>query len=182
MTPKKAKAGARTPRKGKTGAISAATAKKDWNPRLVVFACNWCSYAGADTAGVSRIQHQPHFRMIRVMCSGRIQPGFVLRAFEKGADGVLVSGCHFGDCHYVFGNEKAVEQFEKTKSIVKMLGLEEGRLRLEWISAAEGARFAQIIDGFIEQLRELGPSPLVGPGGPAAGAAVPEAEEVEARV
>ena len=90
--------------------------RPSWNPRIVVFACNWCSYAGADTAGVSRIQHQPHFRMIRVMCSGRIQPGFVLRAFEKGADGVLVSGCHFGDCHYIFGNERAVEQFEKTKS------------------------------------------------------------------
>jgi len=159
-------------------------ARKAWNPRLVVFACNWCSYAGADTAGVSRIQHQPHFRMIRVMCSGRIQPGFVLRAFEKGADGVLVSGCHFGDCHYVFGNEKAVEQFEKTKSVVKMLGLEEGRLRLEWISAAEGARFAQIIDEFIEQLRELGPSPLsrARSGDEAAGAITPEAEEVEARV
>ena len=92
------------------------------------------------------------------MCSGRIQPGFVLRAFEKGADGVLVSGCHFGDCHYVFGNERAVEQFEKTVRMVKMLGIENGRLRLEWISAAEGARFAQIIDEFTNQVRELGPS------------------------
>jgi F420-non-reducing hydrogenase iron-sulfur subunit len=131
-----------------------------WNPNIVVFACNWCSYAGADTAGVSRIQHQPHFRMIRVMCSGRIQPGFVLRAFEKGADGVLVSGCHFGDCHYVFGNERAVEQFEKTKNMVKLLGLEEGRLRLEWISAAEGARFAEVINEFTDQVRQLGPSPV----------------------
>ncbi len=121
------------------------TAKKKtaaWDPQIVVFACNWCSYAGADTAGVSRIQHQPHFRMIRVMCSGRIQPGFVLRAFEKGADGVLVSGCHFGDCHYIFGNHRAVEQFDKTMNMVKLLGIEEGRLRLEWISAAEGPRFA----------------------------------------
>ena len=138
-----------------------------WDPNIIVFAdkvftfaCNWCSYAGADTAGVSRIQHQPHFRIIRVMCSGRIQPGFVLRAFEKGADGVLVSGCHFGDCHYVFGNERAVEQFEKTKSVIKLLGLEEGRLRLEWISAAEGARFAEIINEFTDQVRALGPSPL----------------------
>jgi len=131
-----------------------------WNPNIVVFACNWCSYAGADTAGVSRIQHQPHFRMIRVMCSGRIQPGFVLRAFEKGADGVLVSGCHPGDCHYVFGNERAVEQFEKTKNVVRLLGLEEGRLRLEWISAAEGARFAQVINEFTDQVRKLGPSPV----------------------
>ena len=96
---------------------------------------------------------------------------------------MLVSGCHFGDCHYVFGNEKAVEQFEKTKNVVRMLGLEEGRLRLEWISAAEGARFAQIIDEFIEQLRELGPSPLTGDGRTATAAvAASEAEEVEARV
>ena len=131
-----------------------------WNPNIVVFACNWCSYAGADSAGVSRIQHQPHFRMIRVMCSGRIQPGFVLRALEKGADGVLVSGCHLGDCHYMFGNHRAVEQFEKTRNVVRLLGLEDGRIRLEWISAAEGARFAEVIDQFTEQIRELGPNPL----------------------
>jgi len=131
-----------------------------FDPRIVVFACNWCSYAGADTAGVSRIQHQPHFRMIRVMCSGRIQPAFVFRAFEKGADGVLVSGCHFGDCHYIFGNERAVEQFAKTMNVVKLLGIEEGRLRLEWISAAEGGRFAEVINEFTDQVRALGPSPF----------------------
>jgi len=141
-------------------ASPAPAARGVWDPSIVVFACNWCSYAGADTAGVSRIQHQPHFRTIRVMCSGRVQPGFVLRAFEKGADGVLVSGCHFGDCHYVFGNERAVEQFEKTKSMVRLLGIEEGRLRLEWISAAEGARFAQVINEFTDQVRRLGPSPF----------------------
>jgi F420-non-reducing hydrogenase iron-sulfur subunit len=131
-----------------------------FDPRIVVFACNWCSYAGADTAGVSRIQHQPHFRMIRVMCSGRIQPAFVFRAFEKGADGVLVSGCHFGDCHYIFGNERAVEQFEKTMNVVKLLGIGEDRLRLEWISAAEGVRFAEVINEFTDQVRRLGPSPF----------------------
>jgi F420-non-reducing hydrogenase iron-sulfur subunit len=131
-----------------------------FDPRIVVFACNWCSYAGADTAGVSRIQHQPHFRMIRVMCSGRVQPAWVLRAFEKGADGVLVSGCHFGDCHYIFGNERAVEQFEKTMNVVRLLGIDEGRLRLEWISAAEGARFAEVIDEFTDQVRALGRSPF----------------------
>ncbi len=131
-----------------------------WRPNIVVFACNWCSYAGADTSGVSRIQHPPHFRMIRVMCSGRIQPAFVLRAFENGADGVMVSGCHFGDCHYMFGNHRAVEQFERTMNVIRLLGLEEGRLRLEWISAAEGARFAQVINEFTEQVRQLGPSPL----------------------
>jgi F420-non-reducing hydrogenase iron-sulfur subunit len=132
---------------------------REWQPSIVVFACNWCSYAGADTAGVSRMQHQPHFRIIRVMCSGRIEPVFVLRAFERGADGVLVSGCHFGDCHYISGNHHAVEQFEKTKNVVRLLGLEEGRLRLEWISAAEGARFAQVIDELTAQVRALGPSP-----------------------
>ncbi len=144
----------------KPDASPSAAAPPGWNPRLVVFACNWCSYAGADTAGVSRIQHEPHFRMIRVMCSGRIQPAFVLRAFERGADGVLVSGCHFGDCHYIFGNERAVEQFDKTMKMVKLLGIEEGRLRLEWISAAEGARFADVINEFTAQLRELGPGPF----------------------
>jgi F420-non-reducing hydrogenase iron-sulfur subunit len=139
---------------------TAAKPKPAWEPQIMVFACNWCSYAGADTAGVSRIQHQPNFRMIRVMCSGRIQPAFVLRAFEKGADGVLVSGCHFGDCHYIFGNERAAEQFEKTKNMIKLLGIEEGRLRLEWISAAEGARFAQVINEFTDQVRALGPIPF----------------------
>jgi F420-non-reducing hydrogenase iron-sulfur subunit len=131
-----------------------------WDPRLVVFACNWCSYAGADVAGVSRLQHQPHFRIIRVMCSGRVEPGFVLRAFEQGADGVMVSGCHFGDCHYSFGNHRAAEQFEKTRRVVKLLGLEDQRLRLEWISGAEGVRFARIIDEFTDQVRRLGPSPF----------------------
>jgi F420-non-reducing hydrogenase iron-sulfur subunit len=164
MTPtaseKKPKGKSRRPR-GRAAERSAER-KTTWNPRIVVFACNWCSYAGADTAGVSRVQHQPHFRMIRVMCSGRIQPGFVLHAFEKGADGVLVSGCHFGDCHYMFGNERAVEQFEITRKVVEVLGLEAKRLRLEWISAAEGARFAQVIDEFTEDIRKLGPSPLAG--------------------
>jgi F420-non-reducing hydrogenase iron-sulfur subunit len=134
---------------------------KDYVPRIVVFACNWCSYAGADTAGVSRLQYSPHFRIIRVMCSGRVHPAFVLRAFELGADGVLVSGCHFGDCHYIFGNERAVEQFEKTKALLKILGLEEGRIRLEWISAAEGPKFARVINEFVDQVRALGPSRLV---------------------
>ncbi len=146
-----------------TAPSAAAKAAPSWQPRIVVFACNWCSYAGADTAGVSRIQQQPNFRMIRVMCSGRIQPAFVLRAFEKGADGVLVSGCHFGDCHYIFGNERAVEQFDKTMNMVKLLGIEPGRLRLEWISAAEGARFAQVVNEFTDQVRTLGPSPFARP-------------------
>ena len=96
---------------------------KDFVPNIVAFACNWCSYAGADNAGVNRLQHNPNFRIIRTMCSGRVTPGFVLKALKLGADGVLVSGCHFGDCHYIFGNYRAVEQFEKTKALVKTLGL-----------------------------------------------------------
>ncbi|MCK4547264.1 MAG: hydrogenase iron-sulfur subunit [Candidatus Eisenbacteria sp.] len=134
--------------------------KEEFVPRIVVFACNWCSYAGADSAGVNRIQYSPHFRVIRTMCSGRVHPGFVLRAFEMGADGVLVSGCHIGDCHYIFGNERAVENYEKMKALVRTLGLEEGRIGLEWVSAAEGPRWGQVIDEFVERVRRLGPSPV----------------------
>ncbi len=159
---------ARRPRARKASAAKKARGvekpkPKAFTPRIVVFACNWCSYAGADAAGISRIQYSPHFRIIRVMCSGRVHPAFILRAFELGADGVLVSGCHFGDCHYIFGNERAVEQFEKTKALLKILGVEEGRIRLEWISAAEGVKFARVIDEFVEQVRALGPSKLVPP-------------------
>ena len=124
-----------------------------WNPRLVVFACNWCSYAGADTAGVSRIQHQPHFRMIRVMCSGRIQPGFVLRAFEKGADGVLVSGCHIGDCHYIDANHWTEKRVEKVRKKMEKKGIRPERLQLAWISAAEGVRFSNVM-AQMEELRK----------------------------
>ena len=148
-------------------ATAQATARKpkqskqaEFIPNIVAFACNWCSYAGADTAGVSRVQHSPHFRIIRTMCSGRVTPGFVLKALQLGADGVLVSGCHFGDCHYIFGNYKAVEQFDKTKALVKTLGLEDERIRLEWVSAAEGSRWGEVIDEFVDQIKRLGPSPL----------------------
>ncbi len=134
--------------------------KKKFVPNIVAFACNWCSYAGADTAGVSRIHQPPNFRIIRTLCSGRITPGFVLKALKLGADGVLVSGCHFGDCHYIFGNYRAVEQFDKTKALVKTLGFDEKRVRLEWVSAAEGQRWAEVINEFIEEITELGPSPL----------------------
>jgi F420-non-reducing hydrogenase iron-sulfur subunit len=129
-------------------------------PRIVAFACNWCSYAGADLAGVSRIQYPPSTRVIRVMCSGRISPMFVLEAFRAGADGVLVTGCHPGDCHYISGNEKAVHQVEMARALIELLGIEPCRLRLEWISAGEGARFAQVIQEFTDQVRELGSNPL----------------------
>lgn len=132
----------------------------DFQPRIVVFACNWCSYAGADLAGVSRIQYPPTTRVIRVMCSGRVTPGFILEAFRLGADGVLVTGCHPGDCHYISGNENAVVTVEKTTRLLQLLGLGVDRLRLEWISAAEGTRFARLMTEFTDQVRSLGPSPL----------------------
>lgn len=147
-------------KKAATDTAVAAVAETSFTPKIIVFACNWCSYAGADTAGITKIQYSPDFRIIRVMCSGRIQPSHVLRAFEKGADGVLVSGCHFGDCHYIFGNEYAVKQFEKTKGLIELLGLEPRRIRLEWISAAEGVKFGWVINDFTETIKALGPSPF----------------------
>lgn len=131
-----------------------------FDPEIVVFACNWCSYAGADTAGVSRLSYAPNIRVIKVNCSGRVNPSFVMHALARGADGVLVSGCHFGDCHYIFGNYEAVKHFERVQRLVRLLGIEEGRVRLEWISAAEGARFAEVINEFTDQIRTLGPSPV----------------------
>jgi heterodisulfide reductase subunit D len=139
--------------------------KKTFDPRVLVFACNWCSYAGADTAGISRLAQTPHFRLLRVMCSGRVHPSFVLRAFARGADGVMVSGCHFGDCHYRFGNYKAVEQYERLTELMAMLGIDSARSRLEWISAAEGVRFAKLMNEFVEDVRSAGPSPIAPPGG-----------------
>jgi F420-non-reducing hydrogenase iron-sulfur subunit len=132
----------------------------DFDPRIIAFACNWCSYAGADLAGVSRIQYPPTTRVIRVMCSGRVSPMFILEALRSGADGVLITGCHPGDCHYVSGNQKAIHTVETARSLARLLGLEPERIRLEWISAAEGARFAQLIREFTETVEQLGRNPL----------------------
>jgi F420-non-reducing hydrogenase iron-sulfur subunit len=134
----------------------------DFQPQIVAFCCNWCSYAGADLAGVSRFQYPPTARIIRIMCSGRLEPQFVLRAFELGADGVLVAGCHPGECHYISGNERAKERVARTKELLDVLGVDSRRLRLEWISASEGIKFAKTMDEFTKQLIELGPSPLKG--------------------
>jgi F420-non-reducing hydrogenase iron-sulfur subunit len=131
-----------------------------FEPKIVAFACNWCSYAGADLAGVSRIQYPPTTRVIRVMCSGRVSPMFILEALRAGADGVLVTGCHLGDCHYISGNEKAQRNIEMARSLIELLGIDPQRLRLEWISAAEGARFAGVIREFTDQIRALGANPL----------------------
>jgi len=129
-------------------------------PRIVAFLCNWCSYAGADLAGTSRIRYAPNVRPIRVMCSGRVDPSFIVNAFEAGADGVLVTGCHPGDCHYVSGNLKAEKRMKSTARILDLLGLGSERLRLEWVSTSEGAKFAQVVTDFTEDLRRMEPNPL----------------------
>jgi F420-non-reducing hydrogenase iron-sulfur subunit len=131
-----------------------------FEPKILAFTCNWCSYAGADMAGTSRIQYPPNIRIIRLMCSGRVDPMFILSAFKAGADGVLVSGCHPQDCHYINGNEKAVTRVEFTKKMMEKIGLNPERLRLEWISASEGAKFADVVAKMVEKVTELGPNPL----------------------
>jgi len=130
-----------------------------FQPKIVGFLCNWCAYAGADLAGVSRMQYPPNLRIIRVMCSGRIDPVFVLEAFKDGADGVLVAGCHLpSDCHYLSGNFKALRRILLLKRVLEQFGIEPERLRLEWVSASEGDRFATVIREMVEEVRKLGPS------------------------
>lgn len=132
--------------------------KEDFKPEILVFCCNWCSYAGADLAGVSRFQYPPNMRIVRVMCSGRVEPSFILKALNNGADGVLVTGCHIGDCHYISGNEYTRDRFERLHEIIiKQLGVNGKRVRLEWVSASEGKQFADLITEFTNQIKELGP-------------------------
>lgn len=128
-----------------------------FEPRIIGFLCNWCSYTGADLAGVSRIKSPPNIRTIRTMCSGRVDPTFILKAFQLGADGVLIGGCHPGDCHYAEGNYKALRRYILMKPVLKAFGIDERRLRLEWISASEGDRYAQVTTEFTETIRALGP-------------------------
>ena len=129
----------------------------DFEPQIIAFSCNWCSYAGADMAGISRIQYLPNIRIVRVMCSGRVEPLFVLRAFLTGFDGVLVLGCHPGDCHYLVGNYHAEKKMNRLKKLLEIIGISQERLYLDWVSAAEGTRFAQIVDSFTERVRQEGP-------------------------
>ncbi len=130
-----------------------------FEPLILAFACNWCSYAGADLAGVSRQQYPPNVRIIRVMCSGMVHPNLVIEALMKGADGVLVCGCHPGDCHYQEGNLKAQKRAEAICLMLEDFGIERERFRLEWVSASEGNRFAEVMRSFTEEIRGLGPSP-----------------------
>jgi len=133
----------------------------EFEPKIVGFLCNWCAYAGADLAGVSRMQYPPNLRIIRVMCSGRVDPSFILEAFKRGADGVLVAGCHLpSDCHYLAGNFKAQRRILMLKELLTQFGIEHERLRLEWISAAEGEKFAKVVKEMVTEIKKLGPSPI----------------------
>ncbi len=131
----------------------------DFEPRIIGFLCNWCSYAGADLAGTGRLEIPPNLVPVKVMCSSRVDPEMVMDAFLRGADGVLIAGCHPGDCHYDKGNYFARRRFAVLKKVVESLGLESERLRLSWISASEGARFQQVVKEFTNTIKTLGPNP-----------------------
>ena len=131
-----------------------------YEPKILGFLCNWCSYAGADLAGVSRIQYPPNLRVIRVMCSGRVDPEFIFQGFLSGIDGIIIMGCHPGDCHYLEGNYEAEVKFEMIKQFLSFIGFE-NRIRLEWVSASEGNRFAEIVTDFTNHIKGLGPSPVL---------------------
>jgi len=128
-----------------------------FEPKIVAFLCNWCAYAGADLAGVSRLKYPANIVPIRVLCSGRIDPEFILHAFRNGADGVFIGECHPGDCHYINGNYHARRRILLTKKLLKEMGINEKRLRLEWVSATEGRKFASVVSQFVEEIRKLGP-------------------------
>jgi coenzyme F420-reducing hydrogenase delta subunit len=129
-----------------------------WRPTILAFLCNWCSYAGADLAGVSRIQYPPNIRVVRVPCSGRVNPLFIIKALQYGADGVLVSGCHPGDCHYLTGNLVARRKFALMKKFLEYLGVEPGRVSFSWVSAAEGEKFSKVVAEVVEEVTALGPA------------------------
>ncbi len=133
---------------------------KDWSPRIVAFLCNWCSYAGADLAGVSRMQYAPNIRIIRVPCSGRINPLHIVFALRQGADGVLVSGCHPGDCHYISGNYVARRKFNMLKNFLEHVGINPERVQFSWVSAAEGARFAALVEKVVQDVKNIGPTKI----------------------
>jgi F420-non-reducing hydrogenase iron-sulfur subunit len=132
-------------------------AKKEFEPNIIGFLCNWCSYAGADLAGTSRIQYPPNLKVIRVMCSGRVNPIFVINALQQGADGVLIGGCHPGDCHYERGNYLARRRIAVLKNLLEYTGIDPRRVRMTWVSAAEGNKFAEVVKEVTEDVRKLGP-------------------------
>ena len=130
------------------------------SPKIVAFLCNWCSYTGADLAGTSRMKYASNIRIIRIMCSGRVEPTFVLKAFKEGADGILICGCHPGDCHYHEGNYKCLRRFHLLQKYLVQMGIPVERLKLEWISASEGVEFAKLVNEFTETLKGLDPSQI----------------------
>jgi len=141
--------------------------KGAFKPTVIVFCCNWCAYAGADLAGVSRLKMSPHFRVVRTMCSGRVDPELILETFVAGADGIMVAGCHPGECHYMEGNYKTMRRVVLLRHILRDLGIEPERLALEWVSASEGAKFQEVINAFVERIVKLGPCGAARPTAPA---------------
>ncbi len=132
----------------------------EFRPTVLAFCCNWCSYAGADLAGVSRLQMPPNVHIVRVMCSASVKPEYALKAISQGIDGVLVLGCHIGDCHYMTGNHRTAKRFPIVQKLLKDVGIDERRLRLDWVSAAEGEKFQKVVTDFVEDVKKLGPNPL----------------------
>jgi F420-non-reducing hydrogenase iron-sulfur subunit len=133
---------------------------KEFEPNILGFLCNWCSYAGADLAGTSRMKYPANLKSIRVMCSGRVDPAFVLEALRKGIDGVLIAGCHPGDCHYQSGNYKTNRRVKLLKKLLEELGIDPRRVRFEYVSASEGQKFAAVVTEFVDEMKKLGPNPL----------------------
>lgn len=131
---------------------------EEWEPKILAFLCNWCSYAGADLAGIGRIQYPPNIRIVRVPCSGRVNPLFLIKSLQCGIDGVLVSGCHPGECHYVSGNLVARRRFAVLKALLEYVGIEPGRLTFSWVSAAEGEKFSRVVDEAVTEVKALGPT------------------------
>jgi len=136
--------------------------RADWEPKILAFVCKWCTYAGADLAGTSRIKYEPNVRMVKLPCTGRIDVMFLLKAFERGADGVIVSGCHPGDCHYSAGNYHARRRFAIFKELLGFCGYDPHRLQFAWVSASEGAKWADVVNQVVEGVRAIGPSDSVG--------------------
>ncbi|HHN81808.1 MAG TPA: hydrogenase iron-sulfur subunit [Methanomicrobia archaeon] len=134
--------------------------KQQWTPKIVGFLCNWCCYAGADMAGTSRMKYPPNIRIIRVMCSSRINAEMILKAFQTGADAVFIGGCHPGNCHYVDGNYRTKKRIDVLKRLLSHMGIDERRLRLEWVSAAEGEKFSQTMQSLADEIEQMGPNPL----------------------
>jgi F420-non-reducing hydrogenase iron-sulfur subunit len=135
--------------------------EKEFEPNILGFLCNWCSYAGADLAGTSRLTYPANLKSIRVMCSGRVEPAFVLEAFRKGIDGVLIAGCHPGDCHYQSGNYKTNRRVKLLKKLLEELGIDPRRVRFEYVSASEGQKFASVVTEFVAEIKKLGPNPIL---------------------